>query len=268
MNTYNFKNKTILITAGSKGIGFELAKQFHSSSANVIILSRNNENLNNAVKKILDLNKESEGSIMSMKFDIGNIDQIENLFKTINEKFPKGIDILINNSGGPPFKKIMDISKSDWDNAITNNLSSAVFFSKNAINMMIEKKWGRIINLTSATAKEPVENFLLSNAPRAALSSFAKTLSMEVGKYGITVNTILTGGVLTGRLESLVKDKLKNTNIAYKDELKKISSTIPVGHIASTEEFVQIALFLASENSSYITGSSISVDGGASKSIF
>ena len=108
----------------------------------------------------------------------------------------------------------------------------------------------------------------LSNVTRAGLTSFGKTLSLEVAKYGITVNTILTGGVLTDRLENLIKLSIKNTNKNYKSVIKKISNDVPVGRIATPKEFIQLILFLASENSSYITGTAIPIDGGTSKSIF
>ena len=108
----------------------------------------------------------------------------------------------------------------------------------------------------------------LSNVSRAALASFGKTLSMEVAKYGITVNTILTGGVLTDRLKNLIKIRIKGSKLKLNDEISRISKNIPVGRIAKPEEFIQLILFLASENSSYITGSSIAIDGGTSKNIF
>ena len=132
----------------------------------------------------------------------------------------------------------------------------------------MKKNWGRIINLTSTTAKEPAKGMGLSNVSRAALASFGKTLSMEVAKYGITVNTILTGGVLTDRLKNLIKIRIKGSKLKLNDEISRISKNIPVGRIAKPEEFIQLILFLASENSSYITGSSIAIDGGTSKNIF
>ena len=107
---------------------------------------------------------------------------------------------------------------------------------------------------------------VLSNVTRAALASFSKTLSIEVAQFGITVNTILTGGCLTDRLISLIKNQ--SNKISIKNELNKFSKMIPVGHIAKPDEFIQMILFLASNNSSYVNGISIPIDGGASKSVF
>ena len=140
--------------------------------------------------------------------------------------------------------------------------------SKTALKKMIKKKWGRIINLTSTTAKEPAANFALSNVTRSALVSFSKTLSLEVAKYGITVNTILTGGCITDRLKSLISNNNKLSKKNYLNKVRKISSEVPVRHLATTEEFVQQILFLATKNSSYINGAAIPIDGGSSKSVF
>ena len=108
----------------------------------------------------------------------------------------------------------------------------------------------------------------LSNVSRAALASFAKTLSLEVGEFGVTVNTILTGGVLTDRLKNLIKIRIKKSNLKLNQEINKISKNIPVGRIASPDEFIQLIIFLASEKSSYVNGAAIPIDGGTSKSLF
>ena len=144
---------------------------------------------------------------------------------------------------------------------------SGVLLSKLVINSMKKKKWGRIINLTSTTAKEPADNMALSNVTRAALTSFSKTLSREVAKYGITVNTILTGGCLTDRFYNLLKKASKNKK-DFDINLKKLISLSPMKKIAKPEEFIQLIIFLASENSSYINGSAIPIDGGSSRTIF
>ena len=148
------------------------------------------------------------------------------------------------------------------------NLKSVILTSQLFLPGMIKKKWGRIINLTSLTAKEPGANFALSNITRAGVVSFSKTLSQEVAKYGVTVNSILTGGVLTDRLKSLlIKLNKKNKN-DFTKQLSKISKLVPNGYIANPNEFIQMILFLATSNASYVNGSAITVDGGSSKSLF
>jgi len=265
MSNFDFKKKTVLITAGSKGIGFELARQFSILGANVTISSSSLSNLKIAKEKIY---KETKKKVLIIKYNLINPKKIDQLFSKTQKYFSTNVDILINNSGGPSPMEIADTDYKKWEEAININLKSTIFSSIEAIKKMKEKKWGRIINLTSSTAKEPALKMALSNVTRSGVASFGKTLSLEVAKYGITVNTILTGGVLTERLENLIKLRINNTNIKYNDEIKRISNNVPVGRIATPNEFIQLILFLASENSSYVTGTSIPIDGGSSKSIF
>ena len=261
----DFADKTILITAGSKGIGFELARQFLLKNANVCICSRNQKNLDkakNELSKIADQTK-----FLIVKHDISKIKNQTKIIKDIKKKFGQDVDILINNSGGPPSKEIEKTNLKDWDIAIKTNLMSAVTLSQEVLKKMKKKKWGRIINLTSTTAKEPAKNMVLSNVTRSALSSFSKTLSIEVAKFGITVNTILSGGCMTDRLNDLIKKNSKSKS-DFDKKLKKIIDQTTMGRIAQPNEFVQLIIFLASENSSYVSGSAIAIDGGSSKSVF
>lgn len=262
---FNFKNKTILITAGTKGIGLELANQFLQLNANVCICSRNKKNLNAAKLKFSkNINKNN---LLIIQHDISKLNNQSILIKKIKNKFKAEIDILINNSGGPPFKKIEDLDLKDWTKTINTNLLGAVTLSKEVIKGMKKKKWGRIINMTSTTAKEPAKNMALSNVTRAALTSFSKTLSLEIADQGITVNTILTGGCLTDRLLNLVKIQSTN-NKNFKKNLKNLVDQTAMKRIADPEEFVKLIIFLASKYSSYISGTAIAIDGGTSKSMF
>ena len=266
MKKFNFKNKNVFITAASKGIGFELAKSFSIYGATIIISSSNYNNLKKAKKKILKINGNAK--IVLIKYDQKKNSLPKNIWNILKKNSISSVDILINNSGGPPVKSIMKIKNSDINSAFNSNLKSAIFISQLFLPIMIKKKWGRIINLTSLTAKEPGANFALSNITRAGVVSFSKTLSQEVGKYGVTVNSILTGGVLTERLKSLL---IKINKIKKKDfskQLNKISKLVPNGYIASPHEFIQLVLFLSTSNASYVNGSAITVDGGSSKSIF
>lgn len=266
MIKYNFTGKTILVTAGSKGIGFELAKQLSLLGAKVAICSRNAINLKLAKANILKI--KNDAKIFTIKYDLQNTQKLESIFFKAENFFKSNIDILINNSGGPPPKMILETKKKDWDKALNINLMSSIYLSIIATKSMKKKKWGRIINLTSTTAKEPSKNMCLSNITRAGVVSFGKTLSMEVAEHGITVNTILTGGVLTDRLKSLIKKSFGKKKYNFEKELKLISKDVPVQRIASPNEFIQLIIFLCSENSSYVNGTAIPLDGGSSKGLF
>lgn len=261
---FDFQNRTILITAGTKGIGFELTRAFLKSGANVATFSRNKRNLESLSKKLEKYVYKKR--LLIFKHDLNQLNKENLIVNKVNKFFNQKIDILINNSGGPPPKFFLKTSHKDWSNALNINLLSAINFSKSVIPGMKTKKWGRIINLTSLTAKEPSKNMVLSNVTRAALSSLSKTLSFEVGEFGITVNTILTGGCLTDRLLGLIKNQTDNKN--FDNELNKLSKLVPVGYFAKPDEFIQIILFIASNNSSYLNGVALPVDGGSSRSLF
>ena len=264
MIQFDFENKLVLVLASSKGIGFELAKQFIINNARVAICSRNQKNLSKAVKELKKF-ASSDDQIKLFKVDLSNYKQAINLHKKVNNAFKSKIDILINNSGGPTPKKSIKTTKNDWDYTLKNNLQSFIHISLQVLKGMKQKKWGRIINLTSSTAKEPAENMVLSNVSRAGVLAFAKTLSKEIKMKDITINSILTGAVLTDRLIQLIK---KNNGNKINTVIKRISNTIPVKHIASTKENVNLVLFLCSDEASYVNGSAISLDGGTSKTIF
>lgn len=261
----DFKNKVVLVTASSKGIGFELVKQFLINNAKVCMCSRNNNNLKLAKKKLSQFKQFK--NLFVLRHDISNIKSNKYLIKKIKKRFNKNVDILINNSGGPNAKLVESININEWYNALENNLMSAISLSKEALLEMKKNRWGRIINLTSTLAKEPAENMGLSNVTRAALAAYSKTLSIENARFNITVNTILTGGCLTDRLYKLIEGSTKNKN-SFRKKLKLIVETTPMKRIANPNEFVQLILFLASDNSSYVNGTSIAIDGGVSKNIF
>ena len=184
------------------------------------------------------------------------------MHKQVLNKFSKSIDILINNSGGPKVKKIIDTNYKDWNTAIKNNLLSSIFMTKILLPKMIKKKWGRIINLTSSTAKEPARSMSLSNVTRAGVVAFGKTLSKELTGTGITVNNILTGGIMTDRLKNLLKIRSKDNNVTTASLLEKIRNDVPSGYISTPEEFAKIIVFLCSTEANYINGVALNIDGG------
>ncbi|HKG45133.1 MAG TPA: SDR family oxidoreductase [Pyrinomonadaceae bacterium] len=254
--------KTALVTASSKGIGFAISKALLGAGANVCICSRNEDNLRAAEQELGNPER-----VLAVAGDIAEPQFLRQLVERGQERF-KSIDILVNNSGGPPAGEALSLTEEQWLAAINGNLLSVVRLSSLVIPGMRSRGWGRIVNLTSTAAREPAAGMVLSNVTRAGVAAYTKTLAQEVGPFGITVNTILTGGVLTDRLNSLLERNIKDTGESLDDAIARIEKTIPVRHIATPEEFAQATLFLVSPHASYINGAAIPVDGGASKSIF
>ena len=261
----NLEGKVALATASSKGIGFGIAQVFLNAGASIAICARDKEALEHASATLGAVDSDR---VFALAGDISDPTFPEALVQAVDRRFGRGIDILVNNSGGPPPGDILSKSDADWSAAIDNNLLSVIRMCRLVVPFMKEKGWGRIINLTSTAAREPAPGMVLSNVTRAAVAAYTKTLAHEVGPFGITVNTILTGGCLTDRLYSLINKKVEGTNQSVEEALAEIETTIPVRHIATPDEFAQTVLFLASPEAGYLTGAAIPVDGGASKSIF
>jgi len=258
----NLSGKTALVTASSKGIGFAISKALLEAGANVCICSRSEDNLRAAAEELADAER-----VFAVAGDIADAEFLKQLIARAQERFGN-IDILVNNSGGPPAGEALSLTEEQWSAAINSNLLSVVRLSSLTIPHMKHHGWGRIVNLTSTAAREPAAGMVLSNVTRAGVAAYTKTLAQEVGPFGITVNTILTGGVLTDRLNSLLERNVKDTGESLPDAIARIEKTIPVRHISTPEEFAQMTLFLVSPQASYINGAAIPVDGGASKSIF
>jgi len=258
------KNKTVLITAASKGIGKATAEMFAAEEANVVICSTGEKNLLTAVKEI----EEKTGYAPFFKVcDINNYNDIKKTVKFVKDKFG-GVDILVNNCGGPIPGIFTDLSDSDWYNAVDQVLMSVVRFNREVLPDMIENNWGRIINITSLSVKQPVDNLLLSNALRSAVTAMAKTLSNQIGKYNITVNNVAPGYTLTSRLEQLALNKEKETGMAKEQVFAEMAEKTAMKRLAAPHEVAATVLYLASEQAGYITGVTVPVDGGAIKAAY
>ncbi len=258
------KGKTALVTASSTGIGKAVVEAFAEEGCNVAICSRSKEKLIESAKDIKNkFNVEPFWGVC----DLNNHKDIENFYDAVIKQFGK-VDILVNNCGGPVPGFFRDLSEEDWNNAFKQVLMSVVRFSHLVLPAMIEQEWGRIINITSVAVKQPVHNLMLSNSLRAGVTGFAKSLSNEFGKNNITVNNVAPGFTLTHRLYELAVDRAKNSSLSHEEILAEMAKDVPMNRLGGPEEIAATVLFLASQKASYITGTTIQVDGGSTKAIF
>lgn len=172
------------------------------------------------------------------------------------------VDILINNAGGPPPGGFLDLDDLAWEQAFRLTLQSAVAMTREALPGMIERKWGRVVNVTSASVKQPIDGLTLSNSIRLAVAGFAKSLSREVARHGITVNNVCPGYTHTQRVEALASNLARQQSVDEASVIAEWVSDIPMARIGRPEELAAVVAFLASERASYVTGTSILVDGG------
>jgi 3-oxoacyl-[acyl-carrier protein] reductase len=256
--------KTALITASSAGIGKATAELFIAEGAKVAISSRNKSNLEKAVEEI----KTTYGiEPLWEECDINNPTEIEDLVKHVQHNLGD-IDILVNNCGGPTPGFFEDLDDEKWEYAFEQVLMSAVRFTRLVLPAMKAKNWGRIINITSLSVKQPVDNLLLSNSLRSAVTAFAKTLSMQEGKHNITVNNVAPGYTLTARLYELAVVRAKRKGVSHEEILSGMAAEVPMKRLARPDEIAAMIVYLASEYAGYITGQTIAVDGGIIKSTY
>lgn len=260
----HLKGKTVLITAASKGIGRSAAELFLQEGCKVAICSSNKENL---IETAAEIKKMYSIEPFWEVCDINKPGDIDTTVKNVNKHFGD-IDILVNNCGGPKPGYFEDMNDDNWENGFDQVLMSTVRFTRQVLPGMKAKNWGRIINITSLSVKQPVDNLVLSNAFRSAVTAFAKTLSNQIGKYNITVNNVAPGYTLTARLYELAVVRAKQANTSHEEVLAAMANDVPLKRLGRPDEIGSVIVFLASEQASYITGTTIQVDGGIIKSTY
>lgn len=259
------KKKVSLVLASSKGLGFACAKELYEEGAHVVICSRSEENLSEAVKKIQ--RKEYTNRIYPIIADLMHENDIEKLIDETMREFGR-IDILIHNAGGPPSGSFDAICSEEWTNSINLNLRSLIRITRLVIPIMKKQKFGRIIMITSVSVKQPLENLVLSNTTRLGVVGFAKTLANEYGNENILVNVVCPGPNLTNRMRELIQATIKISGKTEEEVIKSWTDQIPLGRMGNPEELASLVVFLASNKASYITGTVIQVDGGFIKGPF
>jgi 3-oxoacyl-[acyl-carrier protein] reductase len=257
------RGKVALVAASSRGLGRAVAEEFGAEGADLVLCARGEPELVEAARGIAKAHGVRAKPVAT---DLADPEAIDELVGAALSEFGQ-VDILVNNAGGPPAGPFESHTREDWRQAIRVNLESALELTRQLLPGMKERRWGRIINITSVAVKEPVDQLILSNSVRAAVTGFARTLANEVAAHGITVNNALPGYTRTQRLEELAEMMASAKGIDVRDVEAGWNSTIPMGRLGEPLEFAALVAFLASERASYITGVSVAVDGGRVRSL-
>ncbi len=255
--------KTVFLTAASKGIGAGLARAFALEGARVAISSSSLENLEKAKSEIL---QETGVEVSTYVMDVSSLASVASTMDRVIHDMGH-IDVLVPNGPGPKPVPATEVSDEQLQDALTTNLMSIVAMCRSAVPRMKERGFGRIIVLASSTGREPDPGMILSNVARAGVLGYVKTLSREVASFGITVNAILTGGVMTERTIGLIRNAAEHAGRPYDQVLAEAGAAIPAGYIASPDQFSPMAIFLASEAACYVNGVNMPVDGGYMKAL-
>ena len=255
------KNKIVLIAGASQGIGYATALAFAREGARIAICSRDQNKIDAAAEKI---RQETNAEVLAQAVDLTQAEAIQSWVESVSKQF-KTIHICITNVGGPPKGAFVDLDDKQWQEAFDLTLMSAVRLSRAVIPTMKAQKWGRIIHLCSSSVRNPIPKLGLSNSIRAAVVALAKTQADELAKDNILVNSILTGWTRTERTNQLLETVAKSENINLEEVIAQRQSVIPLGRMGKPEEIAAPILFLSSAGASFITGSTITVDGGESR---
>jgi len=257
------KNKVALVAAASRGLGRAVAEELAAEGASLIICARDARALTET-GNIIERNSGTQ--VLAVPADVAVNSDVTRVVAAGFERFGR-IDILVTNAGGPPAGRFEQLTHEQWEMATRLTLYSAIELARHVLPGMKERGWGRILNITSIAVKQPVENLILSNSLRAGVTGFARTLANEVAAEGITVNNILPGYTRTERIEDLAAMMAKKEGISAAEFQARWEEEIPMKRLGEPREFAALAAFLVSERASYITGTSIQVDGGWIRSL-
>lgn len=258
------KNRVALVAASSKGLGKAIASQLSREGSKVVICARGKERL---MKTKDEIASETRGEVNAFVADVTDRNQVSKLVKNVVDALGT-VEILVCNAGGPPSGTADEFSLDDYQEALELSLLSTVNLCYEVIPLMKKQKWGRIINMVSISAKQPIDTLILSNTARAGVLGFSKSLSNQLAPYGVTVNSVCPGYIKTERVENLARAFEEKGTGTVKDFYKNIENNIPLGRLGTPKEIAQAVAFLASEGASYITGVALQVDGGYIKALF
>ncbi len=246
--------RVALVTAASKGMGKASAMGLAAEGARVVMCARTESDLKTAAEEI---RARTKAEVLAVPADVTKKDDVTALVDRAVKTFGH-VDILVANAGGPPRGYFEDMTDEQWQGAFDVSLLSVVRLVRGVLPSMKARRWGRILTIQSVSVKQPIPELLLSNAVRPGVAGMMKTLAGQLGKDGITVNTVCPGKIMTDRF--LGGQKI--SGLSREDYLARAVEDVPVRRIGTPEEFANVIVFLASERASYVTGVAVQVDGG------
>jgi 3-oxoacyl-[acyl-carrier protein] reductase len=262
MMKISFENKNALVGGSTQGLGKAIAMQLAECGANVTLLARNEAKLKSVLQ---ELNTKYGQKHSYVEVDFYDLEGFKKTISGFLKNHP--VHILVNNTNGPEAGGVLEKSLPDYQKAFDLLFQTVCFTTLEVLPDMQKNKYGRIINVSSLSVKEPIQNLALSNTIRIALTSWAKALATEVAKDNITVNSILTGNFDTERLNHLISLQAMAKGVNEEEIRALRTAAIPMKRFGRPAEYAYLAAFLASDYASYITGTNIPIDGGLMKSL-
>lgn len=255
------ENKVVMVAGASQGLGFAIAKSFAQEGAKVSIASRDATRVRLAAESI---QQETGGVVFPVTADTTRAEEITQWINSVEQKWG-AIHVCITNTGGPPSMPFLETTDEGWQKALDLTLMSAVRLSRAVVPVMQKQQWGRIIHMCSYSVKNPIPNLVFSNAIRSAVVALSKTEADELGQFGILVNAVLPGWASTERTEEILRASAKRQAVSIEEVYSMTEKNIPIKRIGKPEEIAEPVVFLASERASFITGTTLVIDGGETR---
>lgn len=256
------RDRVALVAGSSRGLGRAIAEELAAEGVHLVLCARGEA----ALREVRAAVEQRGVRAVSVAADLAEPEHVERVVTAAQREFGR-VDVLVTNAGGPPAGPFESHTPEAWRQAVRLTLESALNLTRAVLPGMKERRWGRILHVTSIAVKQPVDGLILSNSVRAAVTGFARTLANEVAPWGITVNCLLPGYTRTDRLEELAQRNAEARGTSPEEARAQWEREIPMGRLGEPREFAALAAFLASERASYITGTSVPVDGGWVRSL-
>jgi len=257
------KGKVALVCASSHGLGFATASRLAREGAAVVVCGRDAGSVEAARAEIAG----TGGKAIGIPVDLYSADDRVRLIRE-TEAALGPIDVAVLNTGGPPTGTFESITLEQWQDAYRSLVETVVHLSQLVLPGMVQKKWGRVLAVTSFVARQPADLMALSNSLRSSVIGVMRTLANEYGPHGITVNSILPGYILTDRMRKVARAQAEAKGQPADQAFDRIAANVPLGRLGDPEEFGNLATFLVSDAASYVTGQAITIDGGLSKGVY